>query len=162
MQPTKMPPLSEILAFLTPYEWQPLVTLAVGGALVLYLRGIAAGARPGFWRSAAFFIGLALMYLVSQTQYDYYAQYVFFIHRRQHLVLHHLAAMLIVLANPLPVLAADAGAAARTAGAAAVADAAGAVDLPGPAVPPGSGLAVRRPDLFLADSGNPFRRHAQP
>ncbi len=101
-----MPPLSEILAFLTPYEWQPLVTLAVGGALVLYLRGIAAGARPGFWRSAAFFIGLALMYLVSQTQYDYYAQYVFFIHRLQHLVLHHLAAMLIVLANPLPVLAA--------------------------------------------------------
>lgn len=96
----------EILGALAPYDWQPLVTLVVGGALVLFLRGLAAGARPGVWRVAAFLLGLALMYAVTQTRYDYYAQYVFFIHRLQHLVLHHVAAVLIALANPLPVLAA--------------------------------------------------------
>ncbi len=101
-----MPSLNEIVVFITPYEWQPMVTLTVAGALVLYVRGLARGAVRGFWRNAAFFTGLGLMYAVTQTQYDYYAQYVFFIHRLQHLVLHHLAAMLIVLANPLPALAA--------------------------------------------------------
>ncbi|HAB04112.1 MAG TPA: cytochrome c oxidase assembly protein, partial [Alcanivorax sp.] len=48
-------------------------------------------------------------YAVIHTQFDYYARYMFFMHRIQHLVLHHLGAFLIALANPLPVLAAVAG-----------------------------------------------------
>ncbi len=49
------------------------------------------------------------------TQFDYYARYMFFVHRGQHLVLHHLGAFLIALANPLPVFAACAGDAASRA-----------------------------------------------
>ncbi|MCS4505132.1 hypothetical protein KBTX_00334 [wastewater metagenome] len=98
--------LAGVAGFLRPYEWQPMVSLAVAVALLLYLRGIACGARPGVVRAAAFLVGLGAMYAVTQTRFDYFAQYVFFIHRLQHLVLHHIAAILIVLANPLPVLAA--------------------------------------------------------
>src|SRR5690554_5136994 len=46
------------------------------------------------------------MLVVTQTYFDYLAQYMFFIHRGQHLVLHHLAPFLIALAAPAPVLAA--------------------------------------------------------
>ena len=104
---------------LLPYQWQPLVTLACGGALVLYLAGLARlapGRRPGPWRVSAFMLGLALMYAVSQTVLDYYSQYMFFVHRLQHLVLHHLGPFLVALAAPLPVLAA--GLPERVAGAA--------------------------------------------
>lgn len=100
-----MPEFAELLSALMPYQWQPMVTLVCGATLLLYLSGLARGAAPGFWRNFAFFLGLGLMYGVTQTQFDYFSQYVFFIHRIQHLVLHHLAAMLLVLANPLPVLA---------------------------------------------------------
>lgn len=99
-------PIAQFIAFLAPYEWVPLITLACALPVLLWLRGLACGATPGFWRSLAFFLGIGLMYAVTQTRLDYFAQFVFFIHRGQHLVLHHLAAMLIVLANPLPVLAA--------------------------------------------------------
>jgi putative membrane protein len=97
--------LQDIAAFVTPYEWRPLITLACAGASGLYLRGLVLGARPGFARSLAFLLGIGLMYFVTQTRFDYFSQYVFFIHRGQHLVLHHVAAMLIALSNPLGVLA---------------------------------------------------------
>ncbi|MDN3519099.1 cytochrome c oxidase assembly protein [Aquisalimonas lutea] len=100
-----MPEPSDIVHALTPYQWQPMVTLVCGLVFLLYLRGLGRGGGPGFWRNTAFFVGLGLMYGVSQTQFDYFSQYVFFIHRIQHLALHHVAAMLLVLANPLPVLA---------------------------------------------------------
>lgn len=98
--------LAGVAAFLKPYEWQPMVSLVVVTALVLYIRGLRRGARPGIARASAFLIGLGAMYFVSQTRFDYFAQYVFFMHRLQHLVLHHIAAVLIALANPLAVLAA--------------------------------------------------------
>lgn len=100
-----MPDIASIARFFLPYQWEPLITVSCAALLLLYLRGLAQGAEAGFWRKVAFFIGLGLIYLVTQTRYDYFSQFVFFFHRGQHLVLHHLAAMLIVLANPLPVLA---------------------------------------------------------
>jgi len=54
-------------------------------------------------RIAAFVTGLLLCYGVMQTRFDYYAQYMFFVHRGQHLILHHLGPFLIALSNPLPV-----------------------------------------------------------
>src|SRR5690625_7524077 len=45
------------------------------------------------------------MYLVTQTYYDYLSQYMFFVHRVQHLVLHHMGPFLVALAAPAPVLA---------------------------------------------------------
>lgn len=92
--------------FFTPWEFAPLVQLALWGAVGLYLAGCWRGARPGAARAVAFLIGMAGFYAVTQTQLDYYAQYLFFAHRGQHLMLHHVAPMLVALSAPVPVLAA--------------------------------------------------------
>lgn len=95
--------------FLTPYQLSPLLVAATVLVIVLYARGWraarAAGRPPGAWRHIAFFTGLALCYVVLHTRFDYYAQYMFFLHRLQHLVLHHAGPFLIALAVPWPVLA---------------------------------------------------------
>ncbi|HET7307072.1 MAG TPA: cytochrome c oxidase assembly protein [Gammaproteobacteria bacterium] len=97
-------------AFLLPYEFSPTVLLLCLVAVVLYVRGAIALARtgeaPAWPRSLAFLLGVALMYGVLQTHYDYMAQHMFFLHRLQHLVLHHLAPFLIIIAAPGAVMAA--------------------------------------------------------
>jgi putative membrane protein len=86
------------------------VLLACAGAVVFYLRGArrrrAAGHPQGVWRPSAFVLGVGLIYFVMQTHYDYLSQHMFFVHRVQHLVLHHLGPFLIMLAVPQPTLAA--------------------------------------------------------
>jgi putative membrane protein len=78
-----------------------LVTVLVASA---YIRGIVAlrrcGGRSGFWRPLAFFLGLMLNYAVLQTYFDYLSQHMFWVHRLQHLVLHHVAPVFLVLAAP--------------------------------------------------------------
>lgn len=102
--------MNPTLHWLLPWEFAPSVLLACAGALLLYLRGWArlrgAGERVTVMRAAAFVLGVALMYAVTQTRFDYLSQYMFFVHRGQHLVLHHLAPFLIALAAPGAVLAA--------------------------------------------------------
>ncbi len=88
------------LAFLLPYEPSPTVIACCGMAALAYLRGQARGAGGGVARSAAFWLGLALIYAALQTQWDYYALHMFFLHRLQHLALHHVGPFLIVLAAP--------------------------------------------------------------
>ncbi len=51
-------------------------------------------------RQVFFWTGLALLYLSLHTRLDYYAERMFFIHRAQHLVLHHLAPMVVMAAFP--------------------------------------------------------------
>lgn len=92
---------------LLPYDFSPLTIASY--ALVLMLYGIAlqrmpASERPGPGRVFTFVIGVVLCYAVMQTAFDYYSQYMFFVHRGQHLVLHHLGPFLIALSNPLPVM----------------------------------------------------------
>ncbi|WP_367399172.1 cytochrome c oxidase assembly protein [Halomonas sp. FL8] len=90
------------------------ILAGLGSRLPSYGRSIPAwlsrrrrsGKAEGFWRPLAFFLGVVAIYAVTQTHYDYLAQYMFFTHRAQHLVLHHAAPFLIALAAPLPVLAA--------------------------------------------------------
>lgn len=99
--------LRDTLAFLVPWEFSPLAfVLCVGGA-VAYAVGLARTPRPerpSRWRSAAYFVGFGLVWVVMQTRFDYYAQHMFFMHRIQHLVLHHLGAFLIAISNPVAVL----------------------------------------------------------
>jgi len=64
----------------------------------------AAGSAPGRVRQVGFYLGLAFTWAVTQTYADYLAQHMFWVHRLQHLVLHHLAALLIVLSRPASVL----------------------------------------------------------
>ena len=93
--------------FLLPYEFAPLVWLACGIPLLIYVAGLRRRrASAGFWKPLSFLVGLGLMFMVSQTQFDYYAQYMFFMHRLQHLVLHHLGPFLIALSAPAVILAA--------------------------------------------------------
>ncbi|MEO1900135.1 MAG: cytochrome c oxidase assembly protein [Alcanivorax sp.] len=98
---------------LTPYIFSPITVLLFLVAVTAYLVGwrrlAAHGRAPSGWRTLSFFLGVLLCYTVMHTQFDYYSRYMFFVHRAQHLVLHHLGAFLIALANPLPVLAACAG-----------------------------------------------------
>ena len=65
-----------------------------------YLRGLgttAAEERPALWRRVAFFAGLALLYAVLQTRFEYAAQHMFFLNRAQHVAMHHLGPFLIAL-----------------------------------------------------------------
>ncbi|MES1944497.1 hypothetical protein PC39_10287 [Salinisphaera sp. PC39] len=89
--------------------WEPFWSLiaAFGLVLSLYLRGLRRRGRPADAPSAiGFLTGLAAMYAVMQTHLDYLAQYMFFVHRAQHLVLHHVGPFLIALSAPSAVLAA--------------------------------------------------------
>ncbi|WP_447043257.1 cytochrome c oxidase assembly protein [Vreelandella sp. H-I2] len=96
--------------YLLPWEFSPIWTLVCLAGAGLYVRGLVhrrrCGKHDGFWHPFAFLLGVVAIYAVSQTHFDYLAQFMFFVHRGQHLVLHHLAPFLIALAAPLPVLAA--------------------------------------------------------
>ena len=96
------------LTYLTPWEFSPTVLLGCIGAGVLFWLGARQrkreGQRTGFWRILSFFVGLLLIYGVMQTYVDYLSQHMFWVHRLQHLVLHHLAPLLIALAYPHEIL----------------------------------------------------------
>lgn len=87
-----------------PYEFSWPEYLATTLALYWFARGLARGARPAIWRCAAFVFGVLSTYSVLQTRIDYYALHMFFIHRAQHFVLHHIGAFLIALGASGPVL----------------------------------------------------------
>jgi putative membrane protein len=105
--------MNTLFEWLRPWEPSAPVFLACILAVVLYAAGLLRGARPGFWPALSYFAGVALIYLVTQTHYDYYSQYLFSAHRLQHLILHHLGPFLIALAMPTAVLAAGLPAAVR-------------------------------------------------
>lgn len=97
------------LEFLVPYQFSAAVTVITIAVLGLYFRGLretSKGHEPvSIGRRIAFLTGVLGCYIVLHTRFDYYAQYMFFIHRLQHLILHHAGPFLIALAVPWPVLA---------------------------------------------------------
>lgn len=97
--------LEQTVAFLQPYDFSPTVLLVCVGAGLLYHRGWRK-AHGGLGQAVTFWIGLVAMYVVLQTQFDYYAQHSFFMHRLQHLVLHHVAPFLIAVSAPAAILGA--------------------------------------------------------
>lgn len=88
-----------LLYWLEPWEPSPTVVIVIGLAAVLFWRG-ARKARLSFARKLSFWTGLILLYAVLHTHLDYYFEHEFFMHRLQHLVLHHLSPFLIALAYP--------------------------------------------------------------
>ena len=78
------------------------------GAGILFWLGMRQrrrdGEKTGFWRTLSFYLGLILIYGVMQTYVDYLSQHMFWVHRLQHLVLHHLAPFLIALSYPHEVM----------------------------------------------------------
>lgn len=77
-----------------------LVTALALGWFVLGLANLPSDLRPAPWRRASFVLGVLATYAVLQTHVDYYAQHMFFVHRAQHFVLHHVGAFLIALGMP--------------------------------------------------------------
>ncbi len=88
-----------VLDWLTPWEFSPTLVLCFIAAIVLYVRGCRVH-RPNGFRQFLFWFGLILLYLSLHTRVDYYAERMFFIHRLQHLVLHHLGPLLLMGAYP--------------------------------------------------------------
>jgi putative membrane protein len=91
--------------WIMPWDFSILFLLAVGLTVHVYVSGLRRAAHPPL-RKLGFASGIALLYIVSHTQFDYYAAHQFFIHRIQHTVQHHLAPFLIVLSRPGAILAA--------------------------------------------------------
>ena len=80
------------------FSWPEYLAFAL--TFLWFLRGLAAtseDSRPSIWRRVAFLSGLALLYGVMQTHFDYMAQHMFFLNRIQHVVMHHIGPFLIAL-----------------------------------------------------------------
>ncbi|WP_157122547.1 cytochrome c oxidase assembly protein [Bordetella flabilis] len=78
----------------------------------LFIRGVRVH-RVSWVRQALFWSGMVLLYLSLHTRVDYYAERMFFIHRIQHLVLHHLGPLMLMAAYPGSVMRAGLPLAAR-------------------------------------------------
>jgi putative membrane protein len=86
-----------------PWEFSWPIFLVTGLCLGWFWRGLARlteSAKPPLWRRISFLLGVFATYAVLQTHVDYYAQHMFFVHRAQHFVLHHIGAFLIALGMP--------------------------------------------------------------
>lgn len=70
-------------------------------AVWLYWRGARRSPMTAPWhRQLLFWVGLLIVYTGLHTGLDYYAEHEFFIHRIQHMGLHHMGPFLIALAYP--------------------------------------------------------------
>jgi putative membrane protein len=81
--------------------WEPSFVLFTVFLLTaaLFVRGTRRR-RTSIGRQVAFWVGMTLFYVCLLTRVDYYAEHQFSVHRMQHLVLHHLAPLVIMAAYP--------------------------------------------------------------
>jgi putative membrane protein len=88
------------LPFWMPWEFSWPIYLATVLSLAWYAKGwlaLSPSERPPAWRTFCFVFGVLSFWFSLQSRVDYYAQHMFFIHRAQHFVLHHLGAFFIAL-----------------------------------------------------------------
>jgi putative membrane protein len=88
---------------LTPWERSPTLVIVCIAIALLYVRGCRRQ-TVSIARQVTFWTGFALLYLSLHTRFDYYAEHEFFMHRIQHLVLHHLGPLIVMAAYPGMVL----------------------------------------------------------
>lgn len=92
---------------LGPYEFSWGIYLAVTLSGLWFARGlgqVAPELRPGRWRQASFWAGLVLLWVVTQTHFEYLAQRMFFTNRLQHVSMHHVGPVLLGLSMAGPVI----------------------------------------------------------
>ncbi|MGH6828128.1 MAG: cytochrome c oxidase assembly protein, partial [Rhizomicrobium sp.] len=71
------------LPFFLPWQFHWVEFLGTFLTLAWFWRGLhilPAGAQPSLWRKVCFVAGVLSLYIVLQTQVDYYAQHMFFVH----------------------------------------------------------------------------------
>ncbi|CAG4905863.1 cytochrome c oxidase assembly protein [Paraburkholderia saeva] len=88
-----------LLVWLEPWEFSPTVVIAIVAAAVLFARGVSK-AKVSIARQLSFWFGLVALYIALHTRLDYFFEHEFFMHRAQHLVLHHLGPFFIALSYP--------------------------------------------------------------
>ena len=94
-----------VLKFFEPWEPSPVLVVIFIMAALLFARGTRrVPGHVSVARRVLFWIGLALLYVAMHTRVDYYAEHQFFVHRLQHLVLHHLGPFVLMAAYPGSVL----------------------------------------------------------
>jgi putative membrane protein len=91
------------IGWLVPWEASPTLLLCFLACGVLFVRGQRVH-RVTRVRQWLFWSGLVMLYLSLHTMLDYYAERMFFMHRIQHLVLHHLGPLVVMAAYPGQVL----------------------------------------------------------
>lgn len=94
---------NELMHWLAPWEASPTVLVAFLAIGTLYARGCVKH-RVSSNRQYAFWLGMIAVYVALHTRLDYYFERQFFLHRLQHMVLHHIGPFLIALSYPHPVL----------------------------------------------------------
>ena len=87
------------IGWLEPWEFSPTLLVCFLAAGVLFVRGQRVH-RVNRLRQWLFWTGMVLLYLSLHTMLDYYAERMFFMHRIQHLVLHHLGPLVVMAAYP--------------------------------------------------------------
>lgn len=90
---------------LLPWEPSPLILVVLAGIALAYLNGARRRVPPAR-RQVLFWSGWTLFGIALQTHFDYYAEHSFAAGQVQHVLLHHMAPFLIVLARPVETLAA--------------------------------------------------------
>ena len=95
------------LPYLAPYIFNAPIFAGTLLAAFWYGRGLArCETRPARWRILAFYAGVAAIYFVGQTRFEYAAQHMFFLNRVQQTTFGVFAPFLIAFSWPRDVLAA--------------------------------------------------------
>lgn len=91
------------IGWLNPWEVSPTLIVAFLLAAWLFIRGQRVH-YVSLSRKIFFWVGMVMLYLSLHTMLDYYAERMFFMHRIQHLVLHHAGPLIVMAAYPGSVL----------------------------------------------------------
>ena len=91
------------IGWLKPWEASPTLIICFLAAAWLFLRGQRVH-HVSRARQIFFWVGMVMLYLSLHTMLDYYAERMFFMHRIQHLVLHHAGPLVLMAAYPGSVL----------------------------------------------------------
>jgi len=91
------------LKWIVPWEFSWVFVIVFASTALLYAAGCRR-LRVSMARKAAFWVGMAMIYVALHTYFDYFAEHEFFMHRIQQVLLHHLAPLLIIASYPGTVL----------------------------------------------------------
>jgi len=92
-----------IVKWIVPWEFSWVFLVVFLATALAYIAG-RRRLRVAPLRQAAFWAGMAIVYVALHTYFDYYAEHEFFMHRIQQVLLHHLAPLLLIAAYPEAVL----------------------------------------------------------